>query len=88
VVTPHYADISHVLPVRFYQLVKNIQDYCPTSPDGQRITRARRGTALNGRRLTLTNDAAYDLVMAVAAGELDSVDEIATVVRQATRPAR
>jgi death on curing protein len=43
---------------------------------------------LNGRRLTLTNDAAYDLVMVVAAGDLDSVDEIATVLRQATRPAR
>jgi death on curing protein len=43
---------------------------------------------LNGRRLTLTNDAAYDLVMRVAAGQLDSVDEIATVLRQATGPAR
>jgi death-on-curing protein len=43
---------------------------------------------LNGRRLTLTNDAAYDLVISVAAGELDSVDEIAAVLRQATRPAR
>jgi death-on-curing protein len=42
----------------------------------------------NGRRLTLTNDAAYDLVMVVAAGELDSVEEIAAVLRQATRPAR
>jgi hypothetical protein len=36
----------------------------------------------------LTNDAAYDLVISVAAGELDSVDEIAAVLRQATRPAR
>ena len=35
---------------------------------------------LNGRRLTLTNDTAYELVMAVAAGELDSVDEIASNV--------
>jgi death-on-curing protein len=43
---------------------------------------------LNGRRLTLTNDAAYELVMAVAAGDLDSVDEIAAILRQATRPAR
>jgi death-on-curing protein len=43
---------------------------------------------LNGRRLTLTNDAAYDLVVSVAAGDLDSVDEIAAVLRQATRPAR
>jgi death-on-curing protein len=42
---------------------------------------------LNGRRLTLTNDAAYDLVMGVAAGALDSVDEIAAVLRQATRAA-
>jgi death-on-curing protein len=42
---------------------------------------------LNGRRLSLTNDAAYDLVIAVAAGEVDSVDEIAAVLRQGTRPA-
>jgi death-on-curing protein len=33
---------------------------------------------LNGRRLTLSNDQAYDLVMNVAAGELDQVEEIAT----------
>jgi death-on-curing protein len=32
---------------------------------------------LNGLRLTLSNDEAYDLVMAVAAGELDDVDSIA-----------
>jgi death on curing protein len=43
---------------------------------------------LNGRRLTLTNDAAYDLVISVAAGELDSVEEIATILRTATRSAR
>jgi death on curing protein len=43
---------------------------------------------LNGRRLTLTNDAAYELVMGVAAGDLDSVDEIAAILRPATRPAR
>jgi death on curing protein len=43
---------------------------------------------LDGRRLTLTNDAAYDLVMGVAAGDLDSVDEIAAVLRGTTRPAR
>ena len=43
---------------------------------------------LNGRRPNLTSAAAYDLVMAVAVGELDSVDEIAAVFRQATRPAR
>lgn len=32
---------------------------------------------VNGRRLTLTNDDAYELIMSVAAGRLDTVDEIA-----------
>jgi death on curing protein len=41
---------------------------------------------LNGRRLTLTNDAAYDLVMNVASGQLDSADEIAAVLGRATKP--
>ena len=31
---------------------------------------------VNGRRLTLTNDEAYELIMAVAEGKLDSVDDI------------
>ena len=43
---------------------------------------------VNGRRLTLTNDAAYDLVINVAAGQLDSVDDIADILRTATRPRR
>lgn len=41
---------------------------------------------LNGRRLTLTNDAAYDLIIKVASGELDSVDEIAAILATATQP--
>jgi death on curing protein len=41
---------------------------------------------LNGRRLTLTNDEAYDLVMNVAAGELDQVEEIAAILQAATSP--
>jgi death-on-curing protein len=40
---------------------------------------------MNGRRLTLTNDAAYDLVMQVAAGQLDSVSDIAKVLERSTR---
>ncbi len=43
---------------------------------------------LNGRRLTLTNDTAYHLVISVAAGELDSVEEIAAILRTATHFAR
>jgi death-on-curing protein len=43
---------------------------------------------LNGRRLTLTNDEAYDLVSSVATGQLDTADAIAAVLRHATRPRR
>jgi death on curing protein len=43
---------------------------------------------VNGRRLTLTNDEAYDLVMQVAVGKLDSVDDIAAILVAATRPRR
>ncbi len=41
---------------------------------------------VNGRRLTLTNDDAYDLVIDVATGHLDSVREIARRLRSATEP--
>jgi death-on-curing protein len=41
---------------------------------------------LNGRRLTLTNNEAYDLVMSVAEGRLDTVDAVAAVL--ATEPRR
>lgn len=42
---------------------------------------------VNGRRLTLTNDGAYDLTMAVATGELDEVEAIADRI-QASSEAR
>jgi len=41
---------------------------------------------VNGRRLTLTNDEAFELIMRVASGELDSVEEIAAVLATATEP--
>jgi death on curing protein len=43
---------------------------------------------VNGRRLTLTNDGAYDLVINVATGHLDSVEEIAGHLRSASEPRR
>jgi death on curing protein len=43
---------------------------------------------LNGRRLTLTNDQAYNLVVSVAAGQLDDVDTIAAILQNATQPRR
>jgi death-on-curing protein len=37
---------------------------------------------MNGVRLTLSEDAAYDLIIAVASGELDDVAPIAAALRQ------
>jgi death-on-curing protein len=41
---------------------------------------------VNGRRLTLTSDDAYDLVIEVATGHLDLAEEIAGRLRTATEP--
>jgi len=41
---------------------------------------------VNGRRLTLTNEEAYELVMDVAAGELDEITEIASRIKDGSRP--
>lgn len=41
---------------------------------------------VNGRRLSLTNDAAYELVMSVASGELDDVAKIAECLRAGSEP--
>jgi death-on-curing protein len=43
---------------------------------------------INGHRLTLNNDEAYDLVIAVATGALDDVAEITKVLCERTRPRR
>lgn len=43
---------------------------------------------LNGRRLTLTNDQAYELIMDVAAGRLDEVPGIAECIRAGSGPRR
>jgi death on curing protein len=43
---------------------------------------------LNGLRLTLSNDEAYDLVMAVAAGDLDDVAAIAERLERGTTTGR
>jgi death-on-curing protein len=41
---------------------------------------------LNGRRLTMTNDEAYDLVMAVAAGHVADAGGIAARLREGSAP--
>ena len=40
---------------------------------------------LNGLRLTLSNDEAYELVMAVAAGDIDDVEPITARLASSTR---
>lgn len=43
---------------------------------------------LNGLRLTLSNDEAYDLVMAVAAGQLDDISAIVKRLAAVSQPRR
>ena len=39
---------------------------------------------MNGRKLTMTNDEAYDFIHALSTGELDDVVEIAAILRSKT----
>jgi death-on-curing protein len=41
---------------------------------------------INGMRLTVTNDQAYDLILDVAAGRLEDIPEIAAVIRSHCEP--
>jgi death-on-curing protein len=41
---------------------------------------------MNGRRLAMTNDEAYDFVMSVAAGDLDEISAIARRLERGSEP--
>jgi death on curing protein len=41
---------------------------------------------INGRRLTLTNDEAYDLVVSVAAGQVHEIAELSGAIRASSEP--
>jgi death-on-curing protein len=41
---------------------------------------------VNGWRLTLTNSEAYELIMAVASGDIDEVDELSAALESGTQP--
>jgi death-on-curing protein len=41
---------------------------------------------VNGLRLTMSNDEAYDLIIAIATGELDDVHDIAKALNLRTEP--
>lgn len=79
-----YPDLDHKAAALMHSLARN-----RALVDGNKRL-ALAGTiafyGLNGRRLTLTNDEAYDLVIAVASGDLDDVPSIAARLAAATEP--
>ena len=79
-----YPDLEHKAAALLHSLARN-----HALVDGnQRLSLA--GTiaflGMNGRRLTLTNDEAYDFVIAVATGELDEVTDIAKILTDHSEP--
>jgi death on curing protein len=43
---------------------------------------------INGLRLTMSNDEAYDMIIAIATGQLDVVSDIAQTLHRRTEPRR
>lgn len=50
------------------------------------LTAAIAFYGMNGMRLTMTNDQAYELVMSIASGAVDEVAEIAPLLEASTQP--
>ena len=79
-----YPDLEAKAAALLHSIARN-----PALIDGNKrlaLTAVIAFCGLNGRRLTLTNDGAYDLVISVASGKLNTVEEIAAVLWPATRP--
>ena len=74
-----YATVEEKAAALVHSLARN----CALVDGNKRLALA--GTiaflGVNGRRLTLSNDQAYELVMDVAAGELDEISTIASRIR-------
>lgn len=79
-----YPDLDTKAAALLQSLARNH----PFVDGNKRVSWAATGAFLwmNGWRLTLSNDEAYDLVMAVATGELEGVSEIAAVLRAGSEP--
>lgn len=79
-----YPDLVHKAAALLHSLARN-----HALVDGNKRL-ALAGTlaflGVNGRRLTLTNDEAYTLVMDVAAGHLEDVTRIAERLQAGTEP--
>lgn len=77
-----YPDIHHRAAALLHSLAGN-----HALIDGNKRLALAAGVAfyaINGMRLTLTNDEAYDLVYGVAAGHVDDVAAIASVLERGT----
>ena len=79
-----YPTLVEKAAALFHSLAKNH----PLVDGNKRLALAGGATFLwiNGLRLTMSNDEAYDLIIAIASGGLDTVDGIANVLRRKTRP--
>ena len=81
-----YADLHEKAAALLHSLARNHGLVDGNKRLGLAATIAFLG--INGQRLVLTNDQAYDLVMAIAAGDVDDVAGIAAVLRTNTAPRR
>lgn len=77
------ADAYPRLPEKAAALLHSLARNHPLVDGNKRLALAATIAflGLNGRRLALTNDEAYDLVVAVAAGTLDDIAAIARGLR-------
>jgi death-on-curing protein len=79
-----YPDLDHKAAALLHSLARN-----HSLVDGDmRLALAATIAFLgvNGRRLTFTNDEAYDFIIAVATGDLDDVADIAMVLAKQLEP--
>lgn len=76
-----YPDLAHKAAALVHSLVRN-----HALVDGNKrlaLSGLIAFLGLNGRRLTWSNDEAYDAIVSIAAGEVDEVDDIAALIRAA-----
>jgi len=80
---PAYASLEEKSAALLHSLARNH----PLVDGDKRLSLAATVAflGLNGRRLTLSNDQAYELIMSIASGELDDVTAIAERIRNGTR---
>ena len=79
-----YPDMAHRAAALLHSLAR---DHALVDGDNRLALAATRAfLGINGRRLTMTNDQAYDFVIAVATGALDDISPIADVLAANSTP--